>query len=119
MVNIMNKENVLFEPVIEYFKNNDYVKNCLNIKEKMKDNEEINELVKEIKQLQRKYVNTYFKDEAIKKQMDHLEEKLLKIPIYNEYDRNLTVINQQLDYFKESMNDYFDNIIGQNQPNDL
>lgn len=81
-------------------------KRCLEIKEKMSKNKEIVDILSRIKVLQKKYVRSNY-DKSIKEELDKLEEKLNSIPIYNIYLQNLEVVNEKIDYVKDSMNDYF------------
>ena len=110
MEKLMNNQDYLKE-ITAYFRENKYVKECLLIKEQMKENQDIQNKINRIKTLQKKFVNSNFSDMDIKLQLDNLESDLLLIPIYCEYMRNLEEINKQIEYFKEEMNNYFDEII--------
>lgn len=79
---------------------------CISLKEKMENNEEINKLVNEVKELQKKYVKSNY-DEKIKKELDLTNQRLEEIPIYNIYLSNLEKVNEKIDYVKDSLNDYF------------
>ena len=59
-----------------------------------------------IKNLQKKYIRSGY-DSSIKSELDKLNEELFNIPIYKIYLDNLEVVNQKLDYVKDSLNDYF------------
>ena len=78
---------------------------CLKIKKKMSNNRDITDTLNKIKLLQKKYVRS--NDKTIKKELDILEEKLTSIPIYNIYLHNLEIVNEKIEYVKDSMNDYF------------
>ena len=58
------------------------------------------------KNLQKKYIRSGY-DSSIKSELDKLNEELFNIPIYKIYLDNLEVVNQKLDYVKDSLNDYF------------
>jgi len=108
----MNKEaNVALNDIIDYFRNNEYYLKCISLKKQMENNNDINTRVEKIKQLQKQYVNSNFSDEDMKEELDLLEKELLDIPIYNEYNRNLEEMNKQIEYFKEEMNHYFNDIL--------
>ena len=103
MVNIMNKE---LDELVSYIKNTSSYKNCISIKKKMDENEEICSLIEEIKSLQKKYVKSNY-DDSIKEKLDKLESKLNSIPIYVEYNNNLEKVNEMIDLVKDELNDYF------------
>ena len=79
---------------------------CLKIKERMSNNKDITDVLNKIKILQKKYVRSNY-DKFIKKELDELEEKLNSIPIYNIYLQNLEIVNDKIEYVKDSLNDYF------------
>ena len=89
--------------IIDYICNKDEYKKCLELKEKMKNNTRINALIKEIKKLQKESVREGKKNKKLKE----LEQELNSIPIYVEYNNNLKVVNEMLNYVNESLNDYF------------
>lgn len=99
----------VLDEVILCIKDSEEYKICIPLKEKMKNNEEINELVNKVKQLQKKYVNSNY-DSEIKKELDLTNKKLEEIPIYNIYLSNLSQVNEKIDYVKDSLNDYFYNL---------
>ena len=104
----MNKE---LDELVSYIKNTSSYKNCISIKEKMDSNEEICQIVKNIKILQKKYVKSNYLDKGIKIQLDELENKLNEIPIYVEYMNNLEEVNKMIEYVKDELNDYFSNLL--------
>jgi len=75
------------DEVVNTIKNSKEYKTCIELKSKMDSNEDINSLVKEIKKLQKKYINT--NDSNIKMKLDELENRLNEIPIYHIYLDNL------------------------------
>ena len=103
MVNIMNKE---LDELVSYIKNTSSYKNCISIKKKMDENEEICSSIEEIKSVQTKYVKSNY-DDSIKEKLDKLESKLNSIPIYVEYNNNLEKVNEMIDLVKDELNDYF------------
>lgn len=94
------------EDVISTITNSSEYQKCLKIKERMSDNKEITEILNKIKVLQKKYVRNNY-DNSIKEELDELEKKLVNIPIYNIYLQNLEIVNDKIEYVKDSLNDYF------------
>ena len=82
---------------------------CITLKKQMDENEEIKELVKKVKEYQKKYIRNH--DENMKKELDILEKQLEEIPLYTVYLQNLEVINEKIEYVKDSLNDYFDQLL--------
>ena len=99
------------DEVVNTIKNSKEYKTCIELKSKMDSNEDINSLVKEIKKLQKKYINT--NDSNIKMKLDELENRLNEIPIYHIYLDNLEKVNQMIDYVKEELNNYFDLLLNE------
>ena len=79
---------------------------CLKIKEQMSKNEELITMIQKIKILQKKYIRSHY-DDSIKQELKHLEQELNQIPIYVIYLQNLDIVNQKIEYVKDSLNDYF------------
>jgi len=105
-------ENVYssLEDIIQYIQNTKEYQMCISLKEKMKDNEEIQSLVKDVKKYQKKYVQSNYHSE-IKEKLDELEKRLSEIPIYVVYLDNLSKVNEMIDYVRDSLNDYFDKLL--------
>ena len=72
----------------------------------MEKNIDLKNKINKIKNLQKKYIRSGY-DSSIKSELDKLNEELFNIPIYKIYLDNLEVVNQKLDYVKDSLNDYF------------
>ena len=81
-------------------------KMSISLKEKMEKNIDLKNKINKIKNLQKKYIRSGY-DSSIKSELDKLNEELFNIPIYKIYLDNLEVVNQKLDYVKDSLNDYF------------
>ena len=81
-------------------------KNVIDIKKKMDSNEELKKKINDIKLLQKKYVKSNY-DSSVKKDLDKLNDELLAVPIYRIYLDNLSVVNEKIEYVKDSLNDYF------------
>ena len=98
------------DEVIECITDSLEYKNCISYKEQMTNNEEITELVKKLKILQKKYVKSNY-DSKIKEELDEVTTRLNSIPIYNMYLSNLEKVNYKIEYVKDSLNDYFYNLL--------
>ena len=92
--------------VIDCIKESPEYKDCIKIKEQMDSNGELVELINKVKELQKKYIRSNY-DSNIKDELDKLEAKLNNIPIYNIYLSKLEIVNEKIDYVKDSLNDYF------------
>ena len=79
---------------------------CISIQEQMKDHSTITELIKNVKSTQKKYIKSGY-DSKIKKELDSYQEQLLDIPIYSIYLKNLELVNERIEFVKDSLNDYF------------
>ena len=96
--------------VIDCIKESPEYKDCIKIKEQMDSNGELVELINKVKELQKKYIRSNY-DSNIKKELDKYESKLKEIPIYNIYLTKLEEVNKKIDYVKDSLNDYFDQLL--------
>ena len=105
----MEKLNRSLDEVVDCIKNSKEYKKCIEVKEKMNSNDEINSLVKEIKLKQKKYIRT--NDSNILRELNELEERLNCIPIYHIYTENLEKVNYYINYVKDELNEYFDNLL--------
>lgn len=103
MLNKEAKENL--NQIIHFITNKKEYQNCLKIKEKMNKSKKVKDLVDEIKKLQKKYIKE--KEDKIKETLDQKIRELQQIPIYQEYQNNLEVINEIINYVKDDLNDYF------------
>lgn len=97
------------DEVVDCIKNSKEYKKCLELKEKMNTNDEINSLVKEIKIKQKKYIKN--NDSNILEELKLLEDRLNNIPIYHIYLENLEIVNTMINYVKDELNDYFYNLL--------
>ena len=101
----MEKLNKSLDEVVDCIKNSKEYKKCIELKEKMNSNDEINSLVKEIKLKQKKYIKS--NDPNILSELKSLENSLNSIPIYHVYTENLEKVNEMINYVKDELNDYF------------
>lgn len=97
------------DEVISCIKNSKEYEKCIELKLRMDSNDEILELVKEIKLKQKKYIKN--NDSNILSELKELEEKLNNIPIYHIYLDNLDKVNYMIDYVRDELNDYFDKLL--------
>ena len=105
----MEMLNKSLDEVVECIKESKEYKKCIELKEKMKSNDEINSLVKEIKLKQKKYIKSG--DSNILNELNELEERLNCLPIYHVYTENLEKVNEYINYVKDELNDYFDRLL--------
>ena len=94
------------DEVIQCIVNSCEYQKCLMIKDRMSQNKELTNMIQKIKKLQKKYICSNY-DVSIKKELDQLKDDLEQIPIYVIYLQNLEIVNQKIEYVKDSLNDYF------------
>lgn len=98
------------DELIDYIKNTIEYKKCLELKSKMSSNSNINSLIDNIKNLQKKYIKSNY-DSDIKLELDKLNEELNNIPIYITYTEYLDRVNEMISYVNDELSDYFYNIL--------
>ena len=106
----MEELNSDLDKVIEYIKNSNDYKLCMKLKKQMDDNEDIKSLIDEVKNLQKKYIRSNY-DDSIKLELNKKIEELSNIPIYVTYNQSLDNVNSMIEYVKDSLNNYFDNLL--------
>ena len=97
------------DKVINYIMNSSEYKDCIKLKKQMSSNKDLIELIDKVKYLQKKYIKSN-RDESIKKELDSNIKQLEDIPIYNIYMSKLDIVNRNIDYVKDELNEYFYNI---------
>ena len=97
--------------VIDYITNTDSYQNTIKLREQMNNNKELNDLIEEIKSLQKKYIKN--NSVSIKQELDEKTKELEEYPIYNIYNKNLEEVNQMIDYVNDELNDYFEKVINE------
>ena len=100
MVKQLNKA---IDDVISVIVNSKDYQQCLQLKDKMKKNQELMKLIEDLKKAQKEYVKSGIEKEKI----DSLEEELYQFPIYVVYMEHLEKVNDMLSYVEEDLNDYF------------
>lgn len=108
---IQNKINELFETI----KNSPEYKAYQNIGEVLKDNEEVNNFVAEIKKLQQQSVKLEEQNDPTYKEIDKIIAEKVKIlndiPIYQEYLRRIDEFNNIVTASKDNIEKYINNKI--------
>lgn len=94
------------DEVINSITESDEYKTCIELKDRMSKNINITDKINKIKKLQKEYVKSNY-DFNIKIKLDKLNNELISIPIYKIYMDNLEIVNEKIDYLKDSLNDYF------------
>jgi len=102
----MENVNQVLDEIVNYIKDSSEYKKIISIKKQMSTNEEINNIIISIKKMQKKYVRSGY-NSKYKEELDKLNKQLNEIPIYIIYQNNLDLINQQINYVKDTLNDYF------------
>ena len=102
----MENVNQAIDEIVNYIKSSSEYKNIISIKSQMCMNDELNSLISSIKKIKKKYVRSGY-DFKYKEELDKLNEQLNEFPIYFIYQNNLEVINQKINYIKDTLNDYF------------
>ena len=105
------KLNKALDAVILSITESDDFIDCIRIKEKMDNNNEIKELVDLIKVLQKKYVKTM--DDNVKRQLNDVQMQLDNIPLYDSYQKKLSEVNKKIDIIKDELNDYFYKVVNE------
>jgi cell fate (sporulation/competence/biofilm development) regulator YmcA (YheA/YmcA/DUF963 family) len=101
MVKLLNKK---LEEVITVIQKSEDYQECIKLKEKMKKNVELMQLIDTLKTLQKEYVKNGYQD---KEKLEEVENKLYEIPIYVTYMERLEKVNQMISYVEDDLNDYF------------
>ena len=94
------------DEVINSITESDEYKTCIELKDRMSKNINITDKINKIKKIQKEYVKSNY-DFNIKIKLDKLNNELISIPIYKIYMDNLEIVNEKIDYLKDSLNDYF------------
>ena len=97
------------DEVIDYITNSKDYKDCLRIKNQMKNNKPLMELIDKIKTLQKIYVNS--NDSSVLNELEKQEKELNNFPIYVSYMGYLDNVNLMIDVVKDGLNCYFDDLL--------
>ena len=99
-----------FNELIELIKDSDLYKKYIRLEELVKKSNDINKLVEDIKELQKKIVNLEHKNMSTKDLEEELNKKKVElnlIPLYNDYTESIDELNNMLLIIKNK----FDNFI--------
>lgn len=98
------------DKIIEYIKDTDDYKDYIYLKEKLSKNEKANNLINEIKNLQKDIVKLELESKDIteldNKISNNLQE-LNKMPLYVEYTQKQEILNDIYQTIKNRLDDYF------------
>ena len=107
----MNKEILeKVDDIINYIENSKDYQKYLLIKDKMQNDLEINNLLNEIKHLQKKLANNEGNMD-LKKELSLKNEILKNIPLYREYLNTLDDLNNVFNIIETRINNHFDKIV--------
>ena len=110
MVRQLNKNDEILakvDEIIKYIEDSEDYQKYLLIKEKMNNDYEINELLNEIKHLQKILANNYNKN--IENELEEKNKELNNIPLYREYLNTLDEVNSVYNIIENNLNNYFYN----------
>lgn len=108
MVNKLNNEDKVIldkvDEIIETIKTSSNYQKYLLLQEKMNSNQELINLINEVKNLQKMIVNGKNKEDELKEKMSLLENN----PLYREYNNTINDINNEFSIVENTLNNYFD-----------
>ena len=93
--------------VVSVIKNSNDYKQCVVLKNKMKNNKELMDIIEQIKEVQKLYIKTGNNKELL----DSLEEKLNNFPIYVTYMNHLEKVNEMISYVEDDLNQFIDKLV--------
>ena len=104
----MNKEvNDKIDEIIKEIENSPEYQKYLSLREKIKNNKELMELINKVRVMQKDVLHKKAKEEELNKLVDELNSQ----PLYREYNNTLYEINNTYGIIESSLNNYFDRII--------
>ena len=107
MVNQLNKEILeKVDEIVKYIEDTKDYQQYLLIKERMRDDLEINRLLDEIRILQKLLANHY--NENLDEKLQEKTKILHNIPLYREYLNTLDEINNTFNIIENELNHYFE-----------
>ncbi len=105
----MEKLDKALDELVSTIEGTKEYQNCLSIRDKMRQDEEICSYIERIKKLQKKVVQSNYDDSCFK-ELNEVQKELEMIPIYQIYLQNLEEVNQMIEVMKDSLNEYFDHL---------
>lgn len=105
----MNNIDIKIDELFDLVENTNYYKDYVLLKEKVKSNKHIMEIIKEIKRLQKIEVNTH--DKEVKEKINELSKELNLIPLYTKYIEKKDMLYEELFIIKSMFESYFKDIL--------
>lgn len=110
----MEKVNNELDSLINYIKNTYDYKMCIKLKKQMNENDELMKLINDIRFLQKKYIKSSY-DDNVKEELNKKNQELFNIPLYVVYNQYLSNVNEMIEYVKNSLNNYFYDLLNTNK----
>ena len=104
-----NNSSEKLDKIIKYIMNSKPYIKVKELKEKMKKDTSLMNLINDVKALQKTYIKSG-KDKKIKKDLDEKLNHLNKNNLYAEYNYYLEQVNKMIDFVNEELNAYFHNL---------
>ena len=95
--------------MFDEFEETNLYKSYLSVKEQLEKNEEINNIIKDIRRLQK--IATNNKDSVIEKELKELYEKLESYPLYQSYLIIKEELNNELFMISNQFDKYFNELL--------
>lgn len=105
----MNDIEEKIDELFDELKNKDIYVNYVRVKEELKNNKEINEIINQIKRLQKICTNNH--DPKLEDEIKKLYDVLNSYPIYNSYLNLKDEIDEELMIIKCQFETYFKSIL--------
>lgn len=105
----MNEIEDKIDELFDDLENSKLYKDYLSVKKQLNDNNEIMNLIKEIKRFQKIYVNK--KDKNIKIKIDEMYDNLNSYPIYVSYIEIKDELENTLKLISDTFSNYFKDIL--------
>jgi len=99
------------DDLIEEIKKSDLYLHHLQIRKQLLNRNDIIEEIEAIKKMERAYVKSNFSNLENKAQMDEKLFNLRQKPLYKMYEQSLSEINGLFVYFKDDLNDFFNDLL--------
>ena len=97
------------EELINSFNEDDDFQEYFRVREKVKNNKEIMDLISLVKKLQKELVKSG--SEEVQKELDDTVSKLESIPLYDTYNKKLEIANQKNELLVKEVNDFFQSVV--------
>ena len=105
----MNDIEEKIDELFDELKNKDIYVNYVRVKEELKNNKEINEIINQIKRLQKICTNN--DDPKLEDEIKKLYDALNSYPIYQSYLNLKDLLNEELIIIKNQFENYFKDIL--------